>query len=1010
MAETVQELIVKYSADITDLQVKINEIEKKLREAGQAGDESGKKIAEGLNRQAAVIDSLTRKLELLRQARDKSQDPARTQRINAIIAEQSKRVDELRAKHNSASLSFSKLFASLNVKSVGDQFKELGRNIVGAFAVQQVIAFGVASVKAFQEAELNAIKLKNAVGVNGGLQEDYERLLDQSNELQRVTIFSDDQIQVAQTAALQFGLTADEVEKLIPIIADFASATGQDLQSALNSVIQGVNGSERALKKYGVVLSEGGDSAERLSEITEQLNTKFIGQAEIVGETSAGAFKRFGNQIDDAKEGIGEFISELGDSAVTILSFIANGFEPLNDAVDETGISFKATAEEIRKFNSAIDDFQIGQLQQQIAQLQAADVDVTHLVTQLNLLTQKKFSLQVTGLSDDQLKARREELGKIPVLLAAQATELRLIDAEIQKRNLDFIVGQKELTKISDEELKKREAKLIEENKKTNNKKLQDSLAAIQEEIKRREEARKDAAGKAADAERREREKNLETLNQLEQKASDDLIKAEEAELDKVLQLENQKVREIQKIKDAFVNAGSPAEEFNEVEKAVGNVSRAFDILIGKEKELQAIQRKRREDVFAAANENEGQEAIDRELENIERATQERINNKTREFIEIGNFSKAAQSQLESDLLEIERDAARDSLEVLKQKGQDTLQAETDLLNAEKAILDRRLANEEEFAQKVGELQKELRDAAIDAVATLIERGTDSQADASLESIQEIKDAELESIDARLEANEEAREKGIIGERAANELEKQLLNDKKKAEEDAEKKIRSVKKRQFQADQTAAASKVIIATQIAVAEAGFNPVLTALYEGLMAIQLGLIATQVNPYKKGSKKTKSGLSLVGEEGPELMLMREGNKVLPANKTKRHADVIDAMFDNNLDSYIQRIYVKPALKEKEVYFDNELQNLLSQSNISPALKDAGEKAEVKKQESFAMNIANSFVMNKEFIGMTGKEFSRRQDEIRRKGIRVKNIDEFTQPIIQAIKSSDKPSFQR
>lgn len=1008
MAETVQELIVKYSADITDLQVKINEIEKKLREAGQAGDESGKKIAEGLNRQAAVIDSLTRKLELLRQARDKSQDPARTQRINAIIAEQSKRVDELRAKHNSASLSFSKLFSGINVQSVGDQFKELGRNIVGAFAVQQIIAFGVASVKAFQEAELNAIKLKNAVGVNGGLQEDYERLLDQSNELQRVTIFSDDQIQVAQTAALQFGLTADEVEKLIPIIADFASATGQDLQSALNSVIQGVNGSERALKKYGVVLSEGGDSAERLSEITEQLNTKFIGQAEIVGETSAGAFKRFGNQIEDAKEGIGEFISELGDSAVTILSFIANGFEPLNDAVDETGISFKATAEEIRKFNSAIDDFQIGQLQQQISQLQAADVDVTHLVTQLNLLTQKKFSLQVTGLSDDQLKARREELGKIPVLLAAQATELRLIDAEIQKRNLDFIVGQKELTKISDEELKKREAKLIEENKKTNNKKLQDSLAAIQEEIKRREEARKDAAGKASDAERKEREKNLETLNQLEQKASDDLLKLEEAELDKVIQLENQKVREIQKIKDAFVSAGSPAEEFNEVEKAVGNVSRAFDILIGKEKELQAIQRKRREDVFAAANENEGQEAIDRELENIERATQERINNKTREFIEIGNFSKAAQSQLESDLLEIEKDAARDSLEVLKQKGQDTLAAETDLLNAEKALLDKRLAIQEEHNQKRIELENQIRDEAIAGVQDIIDNAINERAEREFDAIEATKDAQIEAIDKEIEANERKNELGIIGDREAEANKIQLLQKKKQAEDAAAAKERSIKREQFALDQVSAISKIVIANLINAAE---FPLLSAYYAGLALVQTGLVLAQPNPYRKGSKKTKEGLSLVGEEGPELLMLPEKAKVLPAHKSKSNSNIIDAMFDNNLDSYIQRIYVKPALKEKEVYFDNELQSLLSQSNISPVLKVASEKAEIKKQESFAMNIANSFVMNKEFIGMTGAEYSRRTDEVRRKGFYVRNLySEVTEPVLDVLKSQEKPSFKR
>jgi len=122
------------------------------------------------------------------------------------------------------------------------QLLSLGKTLTAAFAVERIIAFGKASVEAFAEAELNAKKLSVAVGVSGGLSKDFDRLIKQSEDLQKITVFSDDDIQKVQTMALQFGLTANQVESLTPVIADFAAATGQSLQEATSAVLRGLEG------------------------------------------------------------------------------------------------------------------------------------------------------------------------------------------------------------------------------------------------------------------------------------------------------------------------------------------------------------------------------------------------------------------------------------------------------------------------------------------------------------------------------------------------------------------------------------------------------------------------------------------------------------------------------------------------------------------------------------------------------------------------------------------------
>ncbi len=230
---------------------------------------------------------------------------------------------------------------SASMKKVADAtnplakgLEDLGNKIVAAFAIERIIAFGAASVKAFQDAEKTAKLLNVALGVSGGTSAQLDRLLKQSKDLEKISIFSDDDIQKVQTAALQFGLTADQVEKLLPLVADFASATGQDLRSALDAVTRGIEGQGKGLKQYGILLQEGATRVENLDRISQQLTKTYSGQAEIVGNTASGAQAKLNNQMNNTEEIIGEKLVpaflELRRIAVEVLGEVVDSFEKIS--------------------------------------------------------------------------------------------------------------------------------------------------------------------------------------------------------------------------------------------------------------------------------------------------------------------------------------------------------------------------------------------------------------------------------------------------------------------------------------------------------------------------------------------------------------------------------------------------------------------------------------------------------------------------------------------------------
>ena len=195
-----------------------------------------------------------------------------------------------------------------------------------AAAGAAVVAFGVSSVKSYQESEealtqLNAV-LKSTKGVAGVTAKEATNL---ANSLQKVTKYSDEETLGAENLLLTFTkISKDIFPQATETVLDMSTALGQDLKSssiqlgkALQDPILGVT----ALRRVGVNfndaqkeviknLVETGRSAEAQKMILKELQTEFGGSARAAGETFAGKLAILKNQFDEIKESIGKTIVE----------------------------------------------------------------------------------------------------------------------------------------------------------------------------------------------------------------------------------------------------------------------------------------------------------------------------------------------------------------------------------------------------------------------------------------------------------------------------------------------------------------------------------------------------------------------------------------------------------------------------------------------------------------------------------------------------------------------------
>lgn len=935
------DILVDYKADVGDLVGKLKGVEQANTKVQQSADKTGKAVSDAFSKGAKGATDAQGKINAFSNA------------LNAAKASAS---------------GYSNIFAGI------------GSAIGAAFAVERIIAFASASLKAFQEAEINAKKLQTAVGVSGGLQSDFDNLIAQSEELQKTTIFSDDDIQKAQTLALQYGLTADQVERLIPVITNYASATGDSLTGALNNVIGGLEGNAKALKKQGVQLLENVNTSEQLANITDQLTTRFEGQAQVIGETSAGAAAKLANQFDDLQENFGEFVSGFTDASATILSFILNGLEPLDDGLDSTGNKLQLTTKQLADFGKGVVNANIALLQGQIDRLSAAGGDVSKLNEQLAKLKNQNFTVEINGLTNEELQAKIKLLEDFTFKSQEQSEQLRQLNAEAKKRNLDLIVSEKDLTTLTVAELEKRKTAIELASRETNNKSLQDAIEAITKEL----EARKKAGLEVASNQDKAYQELLNIQQEFEQKSLESAAKNESEKLEIQRQALLNKAKEIlNKAGGDVTDEGVGIGNLKAVEaflKAQGKINETYDKLISDAKIAEADKSAKAIEAIEAKSRKF---VLEQNLQLIEDEGEQAKQLRIKAFNEAGVFTKEAYKVLQNELLAIDRDTIAEQNKERIKGGEQVKSIEKDITNDALDAAEDRV----EFTQEEQDRKREIILQTIDAYRQVYGQLFEllsTLRDAEIEQAENSKQAQLEGYDEQLTALEELNESKAYSDRVYEMKKKALLEDRLKAEKKADAEIRKLKTEQAQADKLKAIFETIINTASAITAmlaSGPSGIPLAVAAGITgALQLATIIAQPVPkFFKGTSFVERGRNPQGRDTIPAYL-NEGERIFSTDKNIKNWDLFEAIEGNRFKEFIHKNHVLPALKEFK------------------------QNSETHKRKELATVMGTSIYAA--FSGMTPEQAER----IRKKGVNINNSRQIAKDLANEIASAlPKPSLQ-
>lgn len=274
--------------------------------------------------------------------------------------------------------------------SLSGTLKKLAGAAVGLFAFKKIADFMGSATKAAGIQETMEARLAGSLRTaTGATKEQIKELIAYAGELQKTTMYADEQIVSGMGILSTFKLTAEQLKESTKRMVDMAAgterATGeqQDLTTIAMALGRALVMGVGALTRYGVVMSETEKAAiglatgnEKLMLILEALDKNYKGIAEAMAKTYTGQLRIFEHAWGDLKEEIGfgllpvmsstikaftetTAVMDKGSSVALVLydslGFVAkvgvglvNGFKKLTIAMENLYISAEIGAEKLK--------------------------------------------------------------------------------------------------------------------------------------------------------------------------------------------------------------------------------------------------------------------------------------------------------------------------------------------------------------------------------------------------------------------------------------------------------------------------------------------------------------------------------------------------------------------------------------------------------------------------------------------------------------------------------------
>lgn len=227
----------------------------------------------------------------------------------------------------------------------------LGPALIGAAAAAGVaaVAFGVEGVKAFIEDEAAASKLAQTMQ-NLGMEEATAAVEANIDALQRQTGVADSELRPSMSRLLVSTKDVGLATETMRLALDVAQGTGKSLESVVNSLSKGYDGSTTSLGKLGTGLSKATLATGDMRLITQELSQTFSGQADAAANTYQGQLNRLAVGFDELKESFGAgFLNNLDNTTQGTNDLMA-AMKDLEPAMRDLGKTAAKAAVGLAKF------------------------------------------------------------------------------------------------------------------------------------------------------------------------------------------------------------------------------------------------------------------------------------------------------------------------------------------------------------------------------------------------------------------------------------------------------------------------------------------------------------------------------------------------------------------------------------------------------------------------------------------------------------------------------------
>lgn len=246
---------------------------------------------------------------------------------------------EVQAAGASSSQSFASGFGA-NLGALKAVAATAGAAVAVSFAQQSLAAFAEAD-KAQKALQVTLTKFPGLADTN------IEKLNALNQEMERKAAIDGDSLAAADAVLARFGLTGREIERLTPLLVDYATATGKDAASAASSLGKALLGNTRTLKEVGVDFTATGDRARDLETIMAALEARVGGQGAAFEASAAGQLKAFDLAIENLQETIGEQLVPSLELSVDMIQAVSGVVPDSLQGLNDLRTAFGVLASEI---------------------------------------------------------------------------------------------------------------------------------------------------------------------------------------------------------------------------------------------------------------------------------------------------------------------------------------------------------------------------------------------------------------------------------------------------------------------------------------------------------------------------------------------------------------------------------------------------------------------------------------------------------------------------------------